>query len=272
MGKGGDDCCSSGAMPLGIMGAAQRSHPKRPCEDAYWLDMERGAALVADGMGGHHAGGEAAHRAADYFKDFLASLPAQGERQGWAEEALLAMRSDLTSQQVVRPDWYEADATAAVALMDGDMVDIAWCGDSRVYRWDGQELELLTLDHSAALRRMPEDSQLHATQLLDDCEDPAELPRDLLNLYLTRNHVSSGIGAGQIDHLRVHSNPGDQFILCSDGLHDNLTYREIKQVLSRGGDPASNLMSKAFERSGELHPRAKLDDITVLVLSASAKS
>ena len=272
MGKGGDSNCNSGAMNVGLMGAAQLSHPKRPCEDAYWLDLEHGAALVVDGMGGHHAGGEAAHRAAAYFKDFLASIPEQGQRQGCAQEALLAMRSDLIGQQTVRSDWYEADATAAVALMDGTSVDIAWCGDSRVYRWDGKQLELLTLDHSAALSSMPAASQRYAAQLMDDCDDPAELPDDMLELYLRRNHVSSGIGAGPIDCLSVDTNPGDIFLLSSDGLHDNLTSLEIKKVLAQDGDQALNLAQAAFLRSSEMHPRAKLDDITVLILPTSARS
>ena len=272
MGKGGDDGCSSGAMNIGLLGAAQRSHPKRPCEDAYWLDLEKQAALVVDGMGGHRAGGEAAHRAASYFKDFLATLPAQGHRQGYAEEALLAMRSDLAGQKTVRSDWYEADATAAVALMDVGMIDIAWCGDSRVYRWDGKKLDLLTLDHSAALSGMPEASQVHAAQLMDACSDPAELPDDMLELYLRRNHVSSGISAGPIGHIYTDANPGDRFLLSSDGLHDNLTSLEIQKVLEQDGDAAFNLMQAAFERSSEMHPRAKLDDITVLMLSALPQS
>ena len=104
----------------------------------------------------------------------------------------------------------------AIVTMDADY-NIAWVGDSRAYRLRDGSLEQLTPDHSlvAELERRgmitPEEAQVH--------------PR--------RNEVLRSIGVEpevEVDVAQVDARPGDQYLLCSDGLHG---YLEDADVLTQ---------------------------------------
>ena len=59
--------------------------------------------------------------------------------------------------------------------------------------------------------------------------------------------------------------PGDRVLLCSDGVHDNLSQEQIRLCLAQEGDAAENLGRAAFEASFSSSGRAKPDDICCLV-------
>ena len=84
-----------------------------------------------------------------------------------------------------------------------------------------------------------------------------------------RNKITCAVGWTDFPRIQTCSLallPGDRILLCTDGVHDNLTDQEIEEVL-RGTDEASaqRLVSTAYHRSQQTHFRAKQDDISAIV-------
>lgn len=266
MGKGVDRSCSSIGAKLGGPSAASRAHPRRDSQDRWILDEQQGIAMIADGMGGHQGGQDAAELAVGVVRAGAYPLPPEGERQGSAAQLLLNARSSLLGQRTVNQALFEADATAVVALRDGEHLEVAWCGDSRAYLLRESKLQSLTLDHAASLRGMPPHRQREIQDALDRTDNPSQLQGELRDHYRSRNRVSSGVSEGAIGEVGVLLRAGDRILLCSDGISDNLSLEEIQQALDTPGALAEELVDRAYTRSRSDHPRAKQDDITALIL------
>jgi protein phosphatase len=134
-------------------------------------------------------------------------------------------------------------------LVVEDRLVIAHVGDSRVYRLRGQELDLLTEDHS----------------LLNDLIrrgmwDPAEV-----DVFPHRNVITRAVGTD--DELEVDTRievpqPGDVYLLCSDGLHGIVDHQQIASVLLTHQDltlAAVRLIDLAYDHGGP-------DNVTVVIL------
>jgi len=61
----------------------------------------------------------------------------------------------------------------------------------------------------------------------------------------------------------------DKFILTTDGVHDNLTFNEMEEVVTKKGDVAKLLVEKARKRSQGKHFRSKPDDISAVVIEVN---
>jgi serine/threonine protein phosphatase PrpC len=138
----------------------------------------------------------------------------------------------------------------ALVEADGDeRLAIANIGDSRVYLFANGELEQMTDDHSlvAALvregRLTPEEAEEHPQ-------------RNILTRALGIDHQVS------VDAWEVPPFVGDRWVLCSDGLFNEVSVDQMASVLRRLEDPsdaASELVRLANEGGGR-------DNITVLVV------
>jgi protein phosphatase len=122
-------------------------------------------------------------------------------------------------------------------------------GDSRAYRVRGGSIEQLTRDHSLLndyLAAMPDLTE----------EQRAELPRNVITRALgMHDHVV-------VDLMNDEPQPGDVYLLCSDGLSGMITDGEILGIVSSIEDTAEicrRLIAKANENGGE-------DNITALVI------
>ncbi len=65
--------------------------------------------------------------------------------------------------------------------------------------------------------------------------------------------------------------PGDRMLLCSDGIHDNLTDAEIETIVPCGAHTvvARHLVQRALDRSREECLRAKKDDMSAIVITCN---
>lgn len=220
----------------GFFDTAARSHVGRVRqinEDRFLVRSERGLWAVADGMGGHSAGSDAAAAAIEALADLADgrnSISAASLRTA-LEAANRRIQAGANNQHAV------SGSTIVVAWIDGDQLTVFWAGDSRAYRARGGMVECLTRDHSVV------------QELLDAGEiNAAEAERHPFAHLVTRALGASGTLVP--DDIVVDLAPGDRILLCSDGVSRTLDLPAVA-----GGSPdieefADNLLSAALQRDG----------------------
>ena len=221
-------------------------------EDRFILLPEFNVYVVADGMGGHQSGEVASRMAASSVAGYF--------RGGGANDADLQrhLRAAVTlanARIFSRADDSRAHrgmgTTIVAAAYDPaeNTFHVAYAGDSRAYRMRGGELHQLTRDHS-----------LVADALL---ERPDLSEADLA--YLPRNVITRALGIGPTVELDVRADraePGDVYLLCSDGLHSLVPDSKIAAVMRQCDvltDTCARLIDLANDHGGK-------DNITAVLV------
>lgn len=204
---------------------------------------------VADGMGGH-AGGEVASRIA--IDALTAAFGRQPTGKGLAEAVTSA--NDAVWQRSLESTELRGMGTTltAVALVDEggrDVLALVNVGDSRSYRFHDHELTQVTNDHSLA-------EEMVLTGELTPAEAMVHPHRHILTRALG---VSPDVN---VDLWRIRPTRGDRFLLCSDGLTNELGDAQIVEILSTIESPqeAADLLVKAARTHGGS------DNITAVVV------
>ena len=191
---------------------------RRVNEDAVLDRGEIGLWAVADGVGGGHAG----DRASALIVSSLKKLPAPPCRVGFVENvraSLDEVNRRLRAEAVASGDDRVIASTVVCLLHFERWYCCLWAGDSRLYRLQAGKFEQLTRDHS------------EVQSLLDygliSVEEARYHPR--------ANIVTRAIGAEDILQLQAvegEIEPGDAFVLCTDGLTKVVEDWEIGIALS----------------------------------------
>lgn len=141
-------------------------------------------------------------------------------------------------------------STVTGALVIGDRAFIANVGDSRTYLLRDGTLERITTDHSL-VERLVEAGQIDRADVYD---------------HPNRNLIYRSLGAGkaevEVDIFAEKLQPGDQLLVCSDGLWDMMRDPQIESILNEVADPVEAcdlLVQRANENGGE-------DNITVILV------
>ena len=141
-------------------------------------------------------------------------------------------------------------ATFTAVCVCGETAYAYWLGDSRIYLYDGSVLTQLTSDHTVAAAR------LAAGETVTSRDHHA------LTHFIGMDRLGGGTSAFACEPKTFGS--GCTLLMCSDGLTDMLTDREIAEVLSeRLADPASELVYRALDSGGR-------DNVTCIVISRPA--
>lgn len=241
---------------VSVQGLTDVGQKRRINEDshAWWIpdrpeDLEaRGILLVvADGMGGAQAGEHASRLAVDtvlevYLADGAAPLLEQ------LKISVETANHRIHTESSGNPDLSGMGTTCTALAIRNGSVFVAHVGDSRAYLVRQGKVSQLTHDHSLV-------AQLVATKQIT-AEEAKVDPR--------RNVVTRSVGVSatvQVDAEEFTGLlAGDSLVLCSDGLHGQVTDEEIA-LLVHGKDPAEacrRLVSLANDRGGP-------DNITVLL-------
>jgi protein phosphatase len=196
---------------------------------------------VADGMGGHAAGAEAAQKAVDCLSATIGRP---------------ALTVELLQDAVRRADESiralgEADASmigagttvAGVALVE-DAGDLSWAvfhiGDSRVYRWTPSFWGQVTVDHS----------------LVQVLVESGHVAPENAATHPQRNIVTRALGVGgggDADVTMLVLDPGQRFLVCSDGLSNEVADERLAELLGSGSAPeavAQQMVAEAVENGG----------------------
>jgi serine/threonine protein phosphatase PrpC len=242
-----------GVLHLSVTSSTGVGNVRRVNEDALLADELLLA--VADGMGGHARGDLASATAVDALRANTPAVIGQVDAVfDLVEAANAAVRgldvggalcgTTLTGLTLVRPD---GAGPARWALFN--------VGDSRAYRWDGSDLEQLTVDHSA----------------VQELVSAGLLTRELAETHPDRNIVTRALGADdevETDVWTLPVLPRSSYLLCSDGLTKELSDAEIAALFARrdagaidAPDLAAALVRAAIEAGGR-------DNVTVVVIDA----
>ncbi len=111
---------------------------------------------------------------------------------------------------------------------------------------------------------------------IDQATEANQLSDTEREIFNKRNGITQSLGhlTPKNPTLNIHTAqivalPGDRILLCSDGIHDNLTDAEIEAILRREARTtvARHLVQHAIDRSREECLRAKKDDMSAIVIT-----
>jgi protein phosphatase len=204
---------------------------------------------VADGMGGHAGGEVAARIAIDALEEHFSHDPSVDGLVEAVHEANQAVWDRGHEDAALRGMGTTLVAAALVNTDGGDRLVLANVGDSRAYRFHRDELGQMTVDHSVA-------EELVARGELSQAEALVHPHRHILTRALG---VDPDV---EVDIWELVPEEGDRFLLCSDGLSNEVMPEEMSRVLAGSRDPreaAESLVRMANESGGN-------DNITAVVL------
>jgi PPM family protein phosphatase len=204
---------------------------------------------VADGMGGHAGGEVAARTAIDALQQEFGRHPSADGLAAAVRQANLAVWERSHEESDLRGMGTTLTAAALVATSQGDRLVMANVGDSRSYRLRDGALTQLSHDHSVA-------EELVDRGQLSEAEAAIHPHRHILTRALG---VSSEVDP---DVWEMAPREGDRYLLCSDGLTNEVTETRIAKLLRTTPDPqeaAEKLVQMALDNGGN-------DNITVVVL------
>ena len=241
---------TAGTGPVARAGVATDVGLVREANEDSWF--ARGSVfVVADGMGGHAAGevasaiaastlGELAHRDDLTVPDLVAAV-AEANRQ-------------IVQTAVRNPrQWGMATTLTGVVLAQADGAR-AWVafniGDSRVYRYAARALTQLTVDHSE----------------VQELVDAGYLTAEQARVHPLRHTVTRSLGrdrAPVVDTWVLPVESDEWFLICSDGLTNEVGDEQIASVLAQAGPDvqaaADALVRQAVANGGR-------DNVTVVIV------
>jgi protein phosphatase len=213
-------------------------------EDTYYADAALGLFLVADGMGGHQHGEVASALARD-------AIVASVRKGAPLAEAVHGAAARLLDYAQRYDDSLPMGTTVAAIRFSEQEYEVAWVGDSRIYQWkDG--LRQISHDHSL-VQRLVESGAIDETQA---------------KRHPQRNILTQALGITALEQLHISMakgrlEPGTSFLVCSDGLTEEVNDRAIEAIMARRDLAAQecldHLLLAALENGGS-------DNITAILV------
>ena len=205
---------------------------------------------VADGMGGHAAGDVASRLAIEG----LTAIDRPGLSVADVEDAIAAANAHIIASGQTNPE------TAGLGTTVSGLVEVViggahhWAvinvGDSRVYRLDAGGLARATIDHS-------EVEELIMAGLITE---------EQARTHPLRNVITRSLGSlppPQVDVWVLPQTEGERFLICSDGVHGELTDPEIADTLTGRApqEAVDALVERALAKGGRDNMTAVVIDV-----------
>lgn len=204
--------------------------------------------VVADGMGGHNAGEVASKMAAMEIVNYIEEKFSSETKENLIINAIKKANEKIFNFSKTNETLNGMGTTVTACLLTKAFVHIANVGDSSCLAIKSGKIKKITKDHSLV-------------QELVDCGSITE--EEAVN-HPKRNIITRALGTSSkisIDVFPINNNEYDMYILCSDGLTNELTNEEILEVIKNEStytDMANKLVDLAKEKGGR-------DNITVLL-------
>lgn len=220
-------------------------------------------AVVSDGIGGHRAGEVASAIAVNSFSE-MALASTGGNPLALFQESFYKISEEIFKQAELDGTRKGMGATLSCAWVIGDVLYIAYAGDSRIYLLREGKIRQVSRDHTwvqeALEKGVLSSSQikthpnLHVIRRYLGSETP---PEPDLRLFLSPNETDNKAKANQGLMLQ----PGDVILLCTDGLTDLVNDNEIAQTLQ-----GKTLNQAALALTDLANQRGGHDNITIILL------
>ncbi len=239
------------------IGNAQQLGTRQRQEDAFTtLKSENGTlAVVADGMGGLTSGRKASQLAVETFREeFVQTYDLEPIK-------FLVNTTYLSNSAILDLAKGRKMGTTLVAVIAvGDLLYWVSVGDSRIFLYRNQELTNLNQQHVFANK-------------LKQAYQAGEISRyEALN-HPKRERLTSYLGQDDFHKINYGENPvelkpEDKLVLCSDGVENNLTERELEKMLARDLHPmqeAHLVLDRVMDKN-----IVNQDNATIIVLEKNS--
>ncbi|MFK8013437.1 MAG: PP2C family serine/threonine-protein phosphatase [Marinicellaceae bacterium] len=213
-------------------------------EDTYGINHKDQIWLVADGMGGHDHGELASAMARDSILFHYSS----GET---VKNSILKSNQSIIDSSYERGGDLPMGTTIVVLTIKGNKFYATWVGDSRIYRFHDNKLIPITTDHS----------------YVQELVDQKLITEEQARTHPHRNVVTQALGV--TDNSEIHISiadgnlkVGDKFLLCSDGLTEEVDDSKLEEIISNEFNPqeiSDQMTIQALKSGGS-------DNITVIIL------
>jgi serine/threonine protein phosphatase PrpC len=202
---------------------------------------------VADGMGGHEAG----YVASDMIVSSLDDLELDGslnEIVNRVEDCLINVNHRVLEYAEIMLDGRMLGSTVVTLIIKGRVGICLWAGDSRLCRYRNRQLVQLSRDHSHVEEQVMR----------------GRLTAEEAGAHPDANVITRAIGANSEIYIDINAfsvQLGDIFLLCSDGLSNKVSNKEIEEALAnRHIDQAvDTLIHKALENGAD-------DNVSVILV------
>jgi serine/threonine protein phosphatase PrpC len=276
---------------------ANERHPMRN-EDSVLVDAVTGLFAVFDGVGGSAAAEIASQTAARATLQGWKRILLQHQRRrklytlldqcdldvrSMLEQLLLEVDEEVRTNGAKRAGTDDLATTVSLATFCKQpgareyTMYFAHVGDSRIYLLRGQERLLRLTNDDGLLTKLVENqivNEAHA-QKIDQATQVDQLSDMDYRYFRLRGGITQAVGGPiaptvHTDQMTIY--PGDRVLLCTDGIHDNLTDIEIEEILRTNPRPAfaRKLVERSQQRSHDDYTqtiRAKPDDMSAIVVT-----
>ncbi|ATD54919.1 Stp1/IreP family PP2C-type Ser/Thr phosphatase [Clostridium chauvoei] len=204
--------------------------------------------VVADGMGGHNAGEVASEMASKKVIEFIEKNFNYENRYNILKEAVEYANIKVYEFSHGEEEYRGMGTTLTACLITDEFIQVANVGDSSCYGIKGEVIEKITKDHS----------------LVQELLDFGSITEEEAEKHPQRNIITRAIGTKEwveVDIFKVNPKKYNLFLLCSDGLSNEVKSNDILSILSEYsnlGEVCEILIDLAKSRGGR-------DNITVVL-------
>ena len=225
-------------------------------QDAYAvgeLPGEVAWAVVCDGMGGEAGGNIASALAVKVISEKITSAYNEKMRdasiKNLLDSAICAANIEVYDMAYSRPDLQGMGTTVVAVIVRDKTAFIAHAGDSRAYIVNGETIQQITTDHS----------------LVQNMVDRGEITAEQAQHHPKKNLITRAVGVEKridIDFSEIDLNDNETLILCTDGLSNFVTNKEMIDDIKDGQYYAfaDRLVKRANKNGGG-------DNITVVAIA-----
>jgi len=235
-------------------------------EDNFASCEELGLFVVADGMGGHAAGEVASGTAIQVITDYVrgaleeAGPPDAGSSRFDPEtcQKILATSVQLANETICglaseNSTFEGMGTTLSGLLLNGSRACMVHVGDSRIYLLRGGQMTLLTSDHSWVNEQLQRNI----------------ITAEEAKTHRWRNVITRALGHKvdlEVDTRVEKMEPGDCFLLCSDGLTGMVDEETIQKVLLDMSDAPQAACRRLVDLANDA---GGFDNITMIIVKVA---
>jgi PPM family protein phosphatase len=245
---------ATAALHYAAAAASDRGRKRANNQDSFGFSIEHGVYAVCDGMGGAAGGEIASSIAVEEVLRVLTGRDPSVAIPKVAEDAVCAANSAVYARAERNQNLSGMGTTLVALLVEQSQVWVVNVGDSRCYRLREDRIEQLTLDHSLVEEQVR----------LGRMTRPEALRSPL------RNVITRAVGTQTCvtpDCFQFEAQPGDLFLLCSDGLNREVPDAEIQELLTMD-EPLQERANRLIEAANKAGGR---DNITCILVRAVAE-
>jgi len=208
-------------------GVTDTGHVRTKNEDSILVHDDENVWIVADGMGGHHAG--------DFASQTITNNLSLFKQHASLDDSILLLEENLlNSNSIIRKKSFKLGRNATIGstvvcvYVWKNFLFTFWAGDSRLYRFRDSVLKRLTEDHSY----VEELVRMGKIEAKDAEEHPAA------NVVLKAIGIDDNL---RLDFDYFEMQAGDIYIICSDGLYKDLEEKRLTPIIESNLDNMTEL-------------------------------